>query len=164
MPIILASLVFAITLAALPSTEPQPDANEEAQYIADLKAERERSKRGTTKRGRDRFQSRELFNSTTHTNSNQESIFFERQERKRTENSDMGLGLGLDLDTSSQTISRSRPTRPRIISDIYSIPNNQFRHLRRSSSVPSLSTCSSTETSPTNSPGNSPRPCSTILM
>ncbi|WWC66007.1 uncharacterized protein I303_108629 [Kwoniella dejecticola CBS 10117] len=121
MPIILASLVFAITLAALPSTEPGPDAEEDARYVAYLKAEQ--NKRRASK---DNNTDSELDTDTTalHRYSNKIAVGDRHQEQKSQKARGLGLGLGLGLDMDLDTQTKQTQTSN---NDRSSLPSGQLQ-------------------------------------
>ncbi|WWC92677.1 uncharacterized protein L201_007636 [Kwoniella dendrophila CBS 6074] len=180
MPIILASLVLAFALAALPSTEPcSPDESEQAQHIAYLKDQREK------KRRRSRDQSLHCgsdLSDQDRKGKNKQTVL----DNQNDENID-GLGFQIDSntcmtsDTTFTTFSKNHSTQSPIYrssaeihfpleEEYHSREHNQpkYLHLRRSSSLPSFSSTSSNtnsrNSSPTISPGNSPRPLCTPVI
>ncbi|WWC95711.1 hypothetical protein V866_002577 [Kwoniella sp. B9012] len=186
MPIILASLVFAFALAALPSTEPlSPDEQEQAEYVAYLRDEREKRRRKIRQKETDDFRRR----SDKIPNDSDErrrmrgvDINLENDDRRSRSKYDSGLGLNLPfeevgpthLDDCQECLTNGNDllsnqsnvsSRGRLVSDIYPTTNYKRTHLRRSSSVPSFSSTSSVSSSSRDSsPGNSPKRFSATLV
>ncbi|WVQ84443.1 hypothetical protein IAT38_006595 [Cryptococcus sp. DSM 104549] len=160
MPLILASLVFAIALAALPSTEP-PDEAEYAQYMEYL---RWRHGKSATRH--------ESLSHKIEGGGGEIKPFDRAQGRRIRRSKSELLSLGSVGDFNERftlpLISPSYDTLPREQDSLLpplSIPSSRAAspshyyggtHLRRSSSVPSLS--SSATSSPESSAPSSPRP------
>ncbi|KAK6908573.1 hypothetical protein I203_102575 [Kwoniella mangroviensis CBS 8507] len=163
MPIILASLVFAFALAALPSTEPlSPDEQEQAEYVAHLKDEREKRRWKIRQKETDNFRRRldKIPNdSDERRRMRGENINLKNDDRRSRRKYVSGLGLNLPFEQFNGL------SRGRLISDIYPATDYKKTHLRRSSSVPSLSsTSSASSSSRDSSPGSSPKRFSAILV
>ncbi|WVQ66161.1 uncharacterized protein L199_004339 [Kwoniella botswanensis] len=164
MPIILASLVFAFALAALPSTEPlSPDEQEQAEHVAYLKAEREKRRRKIRQKeeeeDRRRSENRMLREEAEKRRTRGKDLDLEKDDRWIRRKCDLGLGLHLPSDESNGS------SRGRLVSDIYPTNEHKKTHLRRSSSVPSLSSTSSVSSSSRDSsPGSSPKRFSVTLV
>ncbi|OCF73321.1 hypothetical protein I204_06552 [Kwoniella mangroviensis CBS 8886] len=162
MPIILASLVFAFALAALPSTEPfSPDEQEQAEYVAYLSDKREKRRRRIMQKEEveERRSNKVTLDVDERRRTRGEELNLENDDRRTRKKCDLGLGLNLPFDESNGS------SRGRLISDI--CPTNEYKktHLRRSSSVPSLSsTSSASSSSRDSSPGSSPKRFSATLV
>ncbi|WVW87045.1 hypothetical protein I302_109101 [Kwoniella bestiolae CBS 10118] len=179
MPIILASLVFAFALAALPSTEPlSPDEKEQAEYVAYLKEQREKRRRKVRhahdeeerKSSEKIVRDHKTIEGWNLIQSEEDEGDDGRRRRKCTNRSRRGIdGLGLDLPYEMDTNAASSRERTfhRLVSDshrtIAPSPSYHKTHLRRSSSVPSLSS-SSAGSSRASSPGTSPKRFSATLI